>query len=153
MHCANLAETHRIPVIPNGMGRGLLPSDHELCFSRARSMALKQADVVIVVGTPLDFRLGFGSFGDAKTIHVQDSEAGIGRHANPAAAVYGDLSEALNSDRGVRPGPRRVGRRARPTKSARDGKATRNRSSPTTTRSIRRASTGCSARSSTATRS
>jgi acetolactate synthase-1/2/3 large subunit len=98
-----LATTHRIPVIPNGMGRGLLPSDHELCFSRARSMALKQADVVLVVGTPLDFRLGFGSFGEAKTIHVQDSQAGIGRHANPAAAVYGDISECLRAIAGGEP--------------------------------------------------
>ena len=86
----DLAESKRIPVIPNGMGRGCLPSDHELCFSRARSMALKQADVVIVIGTPLDFRLGFGRFGDAKTVHIQDSEDGISRRANPDAALWGN---------------------------------------------------------------
>ena len=91
----DLAEQRRIPVIPNGRGRGCLPADHELSFSRARSMALKQADVVVVIGTPLDFRLGFGSFGDAKTIHVQDSSDGIGGHAKPAAAVHGDLVQAL----------------------------------------------------------
>lgn len=102
----DLAESHRIPVIPNGMGRGLLASDHELCFSRARSMALKQADVVIVVGTPLDFRLGFGAFGDAKTIHIQDSADGIGRHADLAAAVYGDLSACLAAIAGGEPSTR-----------------------------------------------
>jgi acetolactate synthase I/II/III large subunit len=91
----DLAETRSIPVIPNGMGRGCVPSDHALCFSRARSLALKQADLVIVIGTPLDFRLGFGRFGDAKTIHVQDSEEGISRHANPAAAVWGTFSTLL----------------------------------------------------------
>jgi acetolactate synthase-1/2/3 large subunit len=89
-------EAQRIPVIPNGMGRGCLPADHELCFSRARSLALREADVVIVIGTPLDFRLGFGRFGEAKTIHIQDSEEGIGRHAVLAAAVWGDLNAALH---------------------------------------------------------
>jgi acetolactate synthase-1/2/3 large subunit len=92
----SLAEAARIPVILNGMGRGCLPASHELVFSRARSLALREADVVVVVGTPLDFRLGFGTFGDASTIHIQDSEDGIGRHASPAAAVWGSLSLALN---------------------------------------------------------
>lgn len=92
-----LAETRRIPVVPNGMGRGCLPASHELAFSRARSLALRQADVVLVVGTPLDFRLGFGRFGTAKTIHVQDAEDAIGRHASPAAAVWGTLALALHT--------------------------------------------------------
>lgn len=90
-----LVESSRIPVIPNGMGRGLVSADHELCFSRARSLALKQADVVIVMGTPLDFRLGFGRFREAKSIHVQDSEEGIGHHAAPDAGVWGTLPTLL----------------------------------------------------------
>ncbi len=91
-----LAESRQIPVIPNGMGRGCLPSDHALCFSRARSLALKQADVVIVIGTPLDFRLGFGRFGEAKTVHIQDSQEGISEHASPDAALWGNsLSELI----------------------------------------------------------
>src|SRR5207248_6021137 len=56
-----LAESLRIPVFLNGLGRGCLPADHELCFARARSKALGEADVALVVGVPLDFRLGFGS--------------------------------------------------------------------------------------------
>ena len=92
---AQLAESRSIPVIPNGMGRGCLASDHPLCFSRARSMALKGADVVIVIGTPLDFRLGFGKFGEAKTIHIADSEDGISRMAEPTAAVWGNSLEAI----------------------------------------------------------
>ena len=55
-----LAEALGIPVFLNGMGRGCLPADHELCFSRARGKGLKEADVALVVGVPLDFRLGFG---------------------------------------------------------------------------------------------
>ena len=52
-------ESLRVPTFVNGQGRGCLPADHELAFARTRSF-LKQADVVVVVGTPLDFRLSFG---------------------------------------------------------------------------------------------
>ena len=56
-----LAEALRIPVFLNGLGRGCVPADHELFFSRARGQALAEADVALVVGVPLDFRLGFGA--------------------------------------------------------------------------------------------
>ncbi len=91
----DLVEKQQIPVIPNGMGRGCLPADHALCFSRARSLALKGADLVIVIGTPLDFRLGFGRFGEAKTIHIADSADGIAKHATLDASVWGDIAKAL----------------------------------------------------------
>ncbi len=95
-----LAETLQIPVIPNGMGRGVVASGHPLLVTRARSMALKNADLVLVVGTPLDFRLGYGIFGaadsPAEVIHVVDTPAQISSHAAPAAAVAGDLSLCLD---------------------------------------------------------
>jgi acetolactate synthase I/II/III large subunit len=70
-----LAEALGIPVFLNGMGRGCLPADHELCFSRARGKGLKEADVALVVGVPLDFRLGFGaSFGEETKIVSLDVE-------------------------------------------------------------------------------
>src|SRR5205807_2301903 len=56
-----LAEALRIPVFLNGLGRGCLPADHELFFSRARAAGLGGADVALVIGVPLDFRLGFGA--------------------------------------------------------------------------------------------
>ena len=60
-----IAEELRIPVFVNGLGRGCIPADHELAFSRARGNGLKGADVALVIGVPMDFRLGFGgSFGD-----------------------------------------------------------------------------------------
>src|ERR1700710_216088 len=59
-----LAEALGVPVFLNGLGRGCLPADHDLAFSRAPSTALQGADVALVVGVPMDFRLGFGgSFG------------------------------------------------------------------------------------------
>lgn len=88
----SLVEKGRIPTFTNGMGRGTLPADHELSFSRARSLALKGADLVLVVGTPLDFRLGFGKFGEAKVVHVMDTAEAIARHVPLAASASGDLA-------------------------------------------------------------
>lgn len=51
----DLVERLRIPAFMNGMGRGVLPADHELVFSHARGHAFKRADLVIVAGAPLDF--------------------------------------------------------------------------------------------------
>ena len=78
----DFVEQARVPTFVNGMGRGTLPADHELAFSRARSLALKQADLVLVAGTPLDFRLGFGRFGDAQVVHLCDAESQIAAHAD-----------------------------------------------------------------------
>jgi acetolactate synthase I/II/III large subunit len=86
------AEAARVPVFVNGMGRGTLPADHELAFSRARSVALEEADLVLVAGTPLDFRLGFGRFGDARVVHLCDAASGIAAHATLAASTAGDLA-------------------------------------------------------------
>jgi acetolactate synthase-1/2/3 large subunit len=89
------AEAARVPVFVNGMGRGSIPADHELSFSRARSVALKQADLVLVAGTPLDFRLGFGRFGDAKVVHLCDAAGEVAPHATLAASTAGDLASTF----------------------------------------------------------
>ena len=90
------AEALRLPVIANGQARGVLPGGHELLVTRARSVALRQADLVIVAGTPLDFRLGYGSFGPqdapARVVHVADAPGGIATHVPLAASAAGDLS-------------------------------------------------------------
>src|SRR5512139_100469 len=57
-----LVETAALPTVTNGMGRGILPAGHDLLVTRARSLAFGQADLVLVAGAPLDFRLGYGSF-------------------------------------------------------------------------------------------
>ena len=69
-----LVEALRIPVFLNGLARGCVPADHELFFSRTRSRALQGADVALVVGVPMDFRLGFGgSFGEDTAIVAIDA--------------------------------------------------------------------------------
>ncbi|HEX4538774.1 MAG TPA: acetolactate synthase [Acidimicrobiales bacterium] len=89
-----LVESLRVPTFANGLGRGCLPADHELAFSRTRR-ALKEADVVVVVGTPLDFRLSFGSFGSAQVVHVVDGADRLAGHMQPAACPAGDIASTL----------------------------------------------------------
>ncbi|HLJ98352.1 MAG TPA: acetolactate synthase [Streptosporangiaceae bacterium] len=86
------AEELRLPVITNGQARGVLPRGHSLLVSRARKVAFGEADLVVVVGVPLDFRLGYGAFGDARVVHVMDSAAGIATHVPLAASACGDLT-------------------------------------------------------------
>jgi acetolactate synthase-1/2/3 large subunit len=92
-----LAETLRIPVFLNGLARGCVPADHELFFSRARSAALKGADVALVVGVPMDFRLAFGAaFGEDTEIVVIDAAEPERRHPRAVAAeCYGSIPETL----------------------------------------------------------
>jgi acetolactate synthase-1/2/3 large subunit len=90
------AEILRLPTIANGQARGILPRGHDLLVTRARSQALAEADLVIVAGVPLDFRLRYGSFGakdaPANVVHVADSAAGIATHCQLAASAAGDLT-------------------------------------------------------------
>jgi acetolactate synthase-1/2/3 large subunit len=94
---ARLAEALGIPVFLNGLARGCLPADHELFFSRTRSQALQGADVALVIGVPMDFRLGFGgSFGDDTELIVIDSAEPERRHPRPVAAeCYGPIGSTL----------------------------------------------------------
>ncbi|MDT5036508.1 MAG: hypothetical protein QOE03_1693, partial [Micromonosporaceae bacterium] len=85
------AEALRVPVLANGMGRGVLPPEHPLAFARSRRAALAGADVVCVVGTPLDFRLGFGDFGEAQVVHVVDAPSQRAAQVTTAASPAGDL--------------------------------------------------------------
>jgi acetolactate synthase I/II/III large subunit len=90
------AEAWQLPVIANGQGRGILPAGHPQLVTRARSTAFREADLVVVAGAPLDFRLGYGQFGagDEKTpvVHVADSPGQIATHCPLAAAAAGDLA-------------------------------------------------------------
>jgi acetolactate synthase I/II/III large subunit len=92
-----LVETLRIPVFLNGLARGCVPADHELFFSRARSQGLKGADVALVIGVPMDFRLAFGAaFGEETEIVAIDTAEPERAHPRAVAAeIYGTLAPAL----------------------------------------------------------
>src|SRR3954452_14878922 len=94
-----LAERRGIPVFLNGLARGCVPADHRLFFSRARSEGLKGADVALVVGVPMDFRLGFGgSFGDDTQIVVLGrTEPERAHPREPAVELYGGMDATLRA--------------------------------------------------------
>jgi acetolactate synthase I/II/III large subunit len=97
-----LVEGTGVPVVTNGMGRGLVPGGHPLLVTKARSKAFGTCDLVLVVGTPLDFRLGYGVFGGkdgappARVVHLADSTGQVSRHADLAASAAGDLTLVLD---------------------------------------------------------
>ncbi len=101
-----LAEELRIPVFVNGLGRGCIPADHELAFSRARGQGLKGADVALVIGVPMDFRLGFGgSFGDETKIVAIDSCPPERPHPREVAAdLVGGVPATLDALRSAAAG-------------------------------------------------
>jgi acetolactate synthase I/II/III large subunit len=95
------AEALELPVIANGLGRGVLPAGHRLLVARARSLAFGTADLVIVAGAPLDFRLGYGAFGGrsgepARVVQLADSQGQLARHVPLAEGIAGDLGQALD---------------------------------------------------------
>jgi acetolactate synthase I/II/III large subunit len=96
-----LAEALGIPVFLNGMGRGCLPADHELCFSRARGKGLIEADVALIAGVPLDFRLGFGgSFGEeTKLIWLDEAPNRLTANRRPELELVGGIGATLHAIR------------------------------------------------------
>jgi len=102
-HARRFIETSGIPTIANGMGRGILPRHHEQLVTRARSVAFNQADLVIVIGTPLDFRLGYGIFGGkdgtppAKVVHIVDATNQLSASVTPEAFIVADLDRSLEA--------------------------------------------------------
>jgi acetolactate synthase I/II/III large subunit len=98
------AETLALPVVANGQGRGILaPGGDGLLVTRARSLAFGSADLVVVAGAPLDFRLGYGSFGGrdggppARVVHLADAPGQVAGHLELAGSVAGDLGLTLDA--------------------------------------------------------
>jgi len=83
-----------VPCFCNGLGRGTIAADHELAFLRTRGQLKQRADLVVVIGTPLDFRLGFGRFGDAAIAHVVDAASQTAGHVD-VPTVAGDIGATL----------------------------------------------------------
>jgi acetolactate synthase I/II/III large subunit len=97
------AERLALPVVANGQGRGILPAGHPLLVTRARSVAFGEADLVIVAGTPLDFRLAYGRFGGrdgappARVVHLADAADQIATHCALAGSAAGDLASIFTA--------------------------------------------------------
>jgi acetolactate synthase-1/2/3 large subunit len=94
-----LAEVSGVPVFMNGAGRGCLPSDHLQAFGQARGWALASADLVLVLGAPLDFRLGYGrppTFAEDAVVCMVDCDpAELGRNRPLEVGIAGHLGRVL----------------------------------------------------------
>ncbi len=95
----DLAERAQLPVYLNGAGRGAMPPEHPCFFQHTRKDALAEADVVLVIGTPLDFRLGYGEAfrADAKLIQIDVDPAEIGRNRDVEIGIQADARLALEA--------------------------------------------------------
>ena len=94
-----LVEAAHVPLTVNGMARGMLPPGHPLFVNRARRETLRDADVVVLVGVPLDFRLNFGQppvfSEDARLIYIDVDDHR--KHRPAEVAIFGDLKAALGA--------------------------------------------------------
>jgi len=104
---AGFAESSGVPIFMNGAGRGALAFDHPAAFAHARGWALANADLVLVLGTPLDFRLGHGrppSFAeDARVAMVDGDPAELGRNRPLEVGISGHIGRVLDQLRDVLP--------------------------------------------------
>nr|MDQ3936239.1 thiamine pyrophosphate-dependent enzyme [Actinomycetota bacterium] len=101
-----LCDELQVPVFLNGLARGCVPADHPLFFSRARGAGLKGADLALVVGVPMDFRLGFGgSFGEeTKIVVVGSAPSERAQPREVAAELYGGVAATLDALRSAAAG-------------------------------------------------
>jgi len=93
-----LVERTGIPFLPTPMGKGLLPDDHPLAASAARSLAIGKCDVAIVIGARLNWLLHFGEepkwSKDVKFVLVDVSKEEI-ELRKPFLGLVGDAKEVL----------------------------------------------------------
>ncbi|HEY3355489.1 MAG TPA: thiamine pyrophosphate-binding protein [Polyangia bacterium] len=101
-----LVERAHVPALTNGMARGALGPGHALGFSAARKAALERADLVVLAGVPLDFRVDYGRgiAPGAVIVQIERDESDFARNrrvdvaiAGDAASVLGQLTAALPS--------------------------------------------------------
>lgn len=88
-----------MPVYTNGAGRGTLPMTHPHCFKATRSKALKEADCVLLIGTPLDFRLKYGKGWreDGRLIQIENDAAELNHNRQADVAVVANARLVLEA--------------------------------------------------------
>lgn len=88
-----------IPFFTTPQGRGVIPEDHKLAFLAARNQAWKECDVLLLIGTRLNFIIGFGMpprwDPNLKIIHVDIADEEIGRNRPVDIGIVGDAKMVL----------------------------------------------------------
>jgi oxalyl-CoA decarboxylase len=94
-----LIEETGIPFTPMSMAKGLLPDTHPQCAAAARSLVLKESDVVVLVGARLNWLLAHGkgkTWGGSKTFVQIDIQANeMDSNVPIAAPLVGDIGSCV----------------------------------------------------------
>lgn len=98
-HAIDFVRALDIPAYMNGASRGMLPQDDAHHFDRTRSDAFKNADVILIVGTPFDFRMGYGKriSRDATLIQIDQNYATVGKNRDISLGLAGDPGAILSA--------------------------------------------------------
>ena len=94
-----LARSLNIALYMNGASRGILPPGDPHYFNRTRSSAFKKADVIVIVGTPFDFRMGYGKriSNEATLIHIDQDYRTVGKNRDVTLGLAGDPGAILEA--------------------------------------------------------
>jgi len=94
-----VVEKFGIPFYTTPQGRGAVPDDHDLTYAAARSTAMREADLVIVVGTRLNYMFGYGKAprfaATAKFVRIDIDPEEIGCGQRVDVGVVADAGIAL----------------------------------------------------------
>ena len=95
----DLVRTLNIPLYMNGASRGILPPGDPHYFNRTRRMAFDEADVIVIVGTPFDFRMGYGKriSQDATLVQIDQDYRTVGKNRDIALGLVGDPGAILKA--------------------------------------------------------
>ena len=94
-----LVRALNIPAYFNGAGRGLLPPGDPHYFNRTRRDAFNQADVIVIVGTPFDFRMGYGKRlrSEAAVVQIDLDYRTVGKNRDVSLGLVGDPGAILKA--------------------------------------------------------
>lgn len=95
----DLVRSLNIPAYMNGSGRGTLPPGDPHHFHRTRRIAFDKADVIIIVGTPFDFRMGYGKRlrDDAFVAQIDMDYRTVGKNRDVDLGLVGDVGTILGA--------------------------------------------------------
>jgi acetolactate synthase-1/2/3 large subunit len=93
------ARTLNIPAYMNGAGRGTFPPGDPHHFHRTRRLAFDKADVIVIVGTPFDFRMGYGKRlrADATVVQIDMDYRTVGKNRDISLGLVGDVGRILSA--------------------------------------------------------
>ncbi|WP_017559403.1 thiamine pyrophosphate-binding protein [Nocardiopsis baichengensis] len=96
---ADLVRSLNVPAFMNGAGRGTLPPGDPHHFQLSRRHAFRESDLIIIVGTPFDFRMGYGKrlSHDATVVQIDMSYTTVGKNRDVDLGIVGDPETVLSA--------------------------------------------------------